>query len=109
SGVGLKGQTGSGGTIYQALTSEGTPAAAFVLSTRVDGLSLIPADRHLTGAEIDLVSLSARERRLRTFLDELRAGFDYVLIDTPPSLGLLTLNALVAADAVVIPLNCEYF
>src|SRR5262245_35539200 len=109
SGVGMKGQTAAGGTIYQALTAEGTPAADFVLKTRVDGLALIPADRNLTGAEIDLVSLPAREHRLRVLLDELRPAFDYILIDTPPSLGLLTLNALVAADAVVIPLNCEYF
>src|SRR5262249_40798339 len=81
----------------------------FVLRTRVDGLSLIPADRNLTGAEIDLVSLPSREGRLRALLDPLRTAFDYILIDTPPSLGLLTLNALVAADAVLIPLNCEYF
>ncbi len=73
------------------------------------GLALIPADRNLTGAEIDLVSLPRREHRLRAFLDPLRERYDYIFIDTPPSLGLLTLNALVAADAVVIPLNCEYF
>jgi chromosome partitioning protein len=72
-------------------------------------LSLIPADRNLTGAEVELVSLPERERRLRVQLDRLRDRFDFILIDTPPSLGLLTLNALVAADAVLIPLNCEYF
>jgi len=109
SGVGLKGQASPAGTIYQALTGDGVPASEFVLATRIDGLSLIPADRNLTGAEIDLVSLPAREHRLRALLDQLRSDFDYILIDTPPSLGLLTLNALVAADAVVIPLNCEYF
>lgn len=109
SGVGLKGQSAPGGTVYQALTEDGAEASAFVLETRVHGLSLIPADRNLTGAEIDLVSLPERERRLRTFIEPLRERFEYIFIDTPPSLGLLTLNALVAADSVLIPLNCEYF
>jgi chromosome partitioning protein len=79
------------------------------VKTAIQGLSLIPADRNLTGAEIDLVALPQREHRLRRCVDQLRDDFDYILIDTPPSLGLLTLNALVAADAVFIPLNCEYF
>jgi chromosome partitioning protein len=109
SGVGLKGQTAPGGTIYEALTTDGVDAAQFVAATQVSGLSLIPADRNLTGAEIDLVTLPHRESRLKQVLDALRDRFDYVFIDTPPSLGLLTLNALVAADAVLIPLNCEYF
>ena len=109
SGVGLKGQTAAAGTVYQALTADVDDPSAFLLSTSVAGLSLIPADRDLTGAEIDLVSLPHRELRLRRVLDRLRPEFDYVFIDTPPSLGLLTLNALVAADAVLIPLNCEYF
>jgi chromosome partitioning protein len=111
SGVGLKGQTATAGTVYQALTAA-TPVSNpedFVLETRVKGLSLIPADRNLTGAELELVSLPNREHRLRQFLEHLRERFDFVLIDSPPSLGLLTLNALVAADAVLIPLNCEYF
>jgi chromosome partitioning protein len=111
SGVGLKGQAAPAGTIYQALTAATPPqdSAAFVLETRIKGLSLIPADRNLTGAEVELVSLPNRERRLRDFLQPLRERFDFIFVDSPPSLGLLTLNALVAADAVLIPLNCEYF
>jgi chromosome partitioning protein len=111
SGVGLKGQAAPGGTIYQALTSPEPieDPAAFILDTPVKDLWLIPADRNLTGAEVELVTLPNRERRLRDLLAPLRGRFDFILIDTPPSLGLLTLNALVAADAVLIPLNCEYF
>jgi chromosome partitioning protein len=110
SGVGLKGESTTAGTIYQALTSQDpVDPTAFLLETRVKDLWLIPADRHLTGAEVELVSLPHRERRLRDLLEPLRDRFDFILIDTPPSLGLLTLNALVAADAVLIPLNCEYF
>jgi chromosome partitioning protein len=109
SGVGMKGQTTPAGTIYQALTADVEDPSAFILNTRIDGLTLIPADRNLTGAEIDLVTLPHRENRLRLLLERLRPDFDYIFVDTPPSLGLLTLNALVAADAVLIPLNCEYF
>ena len=110
SGVGLKGQATPSGTIYQALTQDPVgDASDFLLETRVKNLWLIPADRNLTGAEVELVMLPNRERRLRDLLEPLRERFDFILIDTPPSLGLLTLNALVAADAVLIPLNCEYF
>jgi chromosome partitioning protein len=108
SGVGLKGERAAGGTVYEALMTDGA-AETFVLPTRVENLSLMPADRNLTGAEIELVSVAERERRLARVLDPLRARFDYIFIDCPPSLGLLTLNALVAADAVLIPLHCEYF
>ncbi len=109
SGLGLKGQTAPGGTIYQALTAEDADPRTFVLRTSIAGLSLMPADRNLTGAEIDLVTMPRREHRLRLVLERLRPDFDYIFIDTPPSLGLLTLNGLVAADSVLIPLNCEYF
>ena len=109
SGIGLKGRSAPGGTIYDALTGNGTNAESFVIPTNIDNLSIIPADRHLTGAEIELVNMPDRERRLRDVLNFLRGRYDFVFIDTPPSLGLLTLNALVAADAVLVPLNCEYF
>lgn len=111
SGVGQRGRAALAGTIYQALT---TPAPAldcrkFVVSTNVDRMQLVPADRNLTGAEIELVTLERREERLRILLNAVRDEYDYILIDCPPSLGLLTLNALVAANAVLIPLHCEYF
>jgi len=111
SGVGRKGQAADAGTVYDALTaSEPTrDARPFLIPTGIDGMHLIPADRNLTGAEIELVSLAQREERLRMLLASIRDAFDYVFIDCPPSLGLLTLNALVAADAVLIPLHCEYF
>ena len=109
SGVGLKGQAAQRGTVYHALTGDPDEPLGFVLPTRVPNLSLVPADRNLTGAEVELVSLPEREQRMKTLLQPLREHFDYIFIDTPPSLGLLTLNALVAADAVLIPLNCEYF
>jgi len=108
SGLGLKGQRTAGGSTYEALMTDGAPDS-FVLATRVEHLSLIPADRNLTGAEIEMVPMLARERRLQRVLDPLRSRFEFIFIDCPPSLGLLTLNALVAADAVLIPLHCEYF
>ena len=98
SGVGLKGRHAPAGTIYEALMTDADPAA-FLLESQIEHLSVIPADRNLTGAEIELVSVPQRELRLRRVLEPLRARFDLIFIDCPPSLGLLTLNALVAADA----------
>jgi len=109
SGIGMKGRAPEGRTAYEALTGDDSDPRSFVLPTGVDHLSLIPADRDLTGAEIELVNLDARERRLARLLEPLRADFDFIFVDSPPSLGLLTLNALVAADSVMIPVNCEYF
>ena len=108
SGVGLKGHRGEGGTMYEALMSDAPPESV-VIPTQVTNLFVIPADRNLTGAELELVNVPEREHRLRRVLESLRPRFDLVFIDCPPSLGLLTLNALVAADAVLIPLHCEYF
>jgi chromosome partitioning protein len=111
SGVGQKGKASDAGTIYVALTSNEPvrDARPFTIATGMDRMQLIPADRNLTGAEIEMVTLSQREERLRLLLASVRDDYDYIFIDCPPSLGLLTLNALVAADAVLIPLHCEYF
>jgi chromosome partitioning protein len=111
SGVGQKGKAAAAGTVYHALT---TPQPSrdplpFIVPTAVDRMMLLPSDRQLTGAEIELVPLVLREERLRELIAAIRDQYDYVFIDCPPSLGLLTLNALVAADAVLIPLHCEYF
>jgi chromosome partitioning protein len=109
SGLGLKGQTTAAGGIYEALTADNAQANEYVLPTSLPHLHMMPATRDLAGAELELISLTNRERRLRNLIDPLRSRYRFIVIDCPPSLGLLTLNALVAADAVLIPLHCEYF
>src|SRR6187455_1034140 len=109
SGLGQKGKNAPGRTIYEAITNTDADVREFILPTAVERLSIIPATRDLSGAEIELISVEDRERRLKNLLAHLRDEFDFIIIDSPPSLGLLTLNALVAADRVLIPLHCEYF
>jgi chromosome partitioning protein len=109
SGLGQKGKNAPGRTIYEALTNTDADVHDFILPTTVERLSIIPATRDLSGAEIELITVTDRERRLKNLLAQLRDEFDFIIIDSPPSLGLLTLNALVAADRVLIPLHCEYF
>jgi chromosome partitioning protein len=98
----------STGSIYPALL-EAVPAAGLVHGTAIDGLSIIHADRDLAGAEIELVGLEQRERRLQHALAPLRESFDFILLDCPPAVGLLTVNALTAADGALVPIQCEYF
>jgi chromosome partitioning protein len=95
-------------TVYQVLLGEAT-LSAVRLRSQSGGFDVIPANRELAGAEVEMVDLSERETRLKTALDEIRDQYDFVLIDCPPALNLLTVNGLCAANAVVIPMQCEYY
>ncbi len=106
-GLGLLGQRRDK-SIYQVIT-EGAPLADAMMNTMVGGMTLVPSSLQLVGAEVELVSGDRREFRLRDALENVLNAFDYVLIDCPPALGLLTLNALVAADAVLVPLQTEFY
>jgi chromosome partitioning protein len=106
SGLGINGN-GQKVTIYEALIGQ-AEIADVLLPTSLASLDLVPAGQRLSGAEVELVGMMARETRLRTCLDQVRAKYDFVILDCPPSLGLLTVNALTAADSVLIPLQCEY-
>jgi chromosome partitioning protein len=95
-------------TVYHALLGLGELSG---IRTRAEkgGYDLVPANRDLAGAEVELVELPARETRLKSALDRVAADYDYILIDCPPSLSLLTVNALAAAQRVLIPMQCEYY
>ena len=95
-------------SIYDAVV-ESTDLADLVVDTRIDGLRLVPSSIALAGAEVELAPIEQRERRLARLLNDVRDAYDYVLIDCPPSLGLLTINGLTAADAVLVPLQSEYY
>ena len=87
----------------------GEPLANIILDTELENLKLAPADRNLTGAAIEMVELPDREFILKRLLAPLAADYDFILVDSPPSLNLLTLNGLVAAHSVLVPIQCEYF
>jgi chromosome partitioning protein len=96
------------GTLYDALIGS-LPVSAVIIPTGVDGLSLVPSSISMAGAEIELAASDRRERRLGGLLTTVADSYDYILLDCPPSLGLLTVNALTAADTVLIPLQCEFY
>ena len=95
-------------SIYDVL-SDGLPASQAIQRTDVADLWLLPSSIDLAGAEIELVSALSRDQQLRRALDEVRDHFDIIIVDCPPSLGLLTINALSAADGVLVPIQCEYY
>lgn len=95
-------------SVYDILVSE-TPTEDVIEPTSVRNLHVVPATIDLAGAEIELVSTFSREQRLRNALKRLDADYDFILIDCPPSLGLLTINAMTAADEVLVPIQCEYY
>lgn len=94
--------------IYHALIGQLGPTEV-TRQTTISFLSVIPAHINLLGAEIELVTLIAREQKLNDFLDQIKEDYTYIILDCPPSLGLLTINALTAADSVLIPIQCEYY
>jgi chromosome partitioning protein len=95
-------------SLYDVLLG-GLPASQALTPTGLEGLTLLPADKNLVGSNLELVEITSREFRLRDAIADIRDLFSYVLIDCPPALDLITLNALVAADSVLVPIQCEFF
>lgn len=94
--------------VYDALVND-VPIESLTLQTEVPNLSLLPATIQLAGAEIELVSIMSRETKVKRALDKIKYNYDFVIIDCPPSLGLLTINSLTAANSVLVPIQCEFY
>jgi chromosome partitioning protein len=109
SGLGIAPAAYGDRTIYQALVGEKPMSEVIIESEQLPGLFVAPADQNLSGAEVELAAAIAREQRLKRQIDSVRGQFHYILIDCPPSLGLLTINALTASDSYLVPMQCEYF
>ena len=95
-------------TLYEVLIDE-IPIEEAIFKSEIEGLSIIPSNIHLSGAQVDLLDAEGKEFILKKKLGTIKNHYDYIFIDCPPSLGILTLNSLVAADSVLIPLQCEYY
>ena len=95
-------------SVYNCLIDE-TPVESVALKTSIEKLDLLPSSIDLAGAEVELVSVKGREKRLQYALEKVRDSYDYIIIDCPPAIGLLTVNALAAADGVIIPIQSEYY
>ena len=108
SGLGISTTQNPEKTVYQALVGE-CDLASTIQETELPGLFVAPSDRNLSGAEVELVGAIAREQKLKNILEPIKDKFHYILIDCPPSLGLLTINALTASNSYLVPMQCEYF
>jgi len=108
SGVGIA-KKGLEYTTYEILIDDKLSPEKAILHTEVKNLDIIPASVQLAGAEIELVQLEGREKRLKKALEKIKGNYDYIFIDCPPSLGLLTINSLTAVDSVLIPIQCEFY
>jgi len=107
SGIGLD-KNALSATVYETLLN-GTQLNETIQKTSFDNLDILPSNVNLTGAEIELVELDNREKKLKDLLKKVLNQYDFIIIDCPPSMGLLTINALCAADSILIPIQCEYF
>ena len=96
-------------TIYNILIDKNYDPRKAIIKTNIDNVDLIPASVDLAGAEVELVEIEGRERTLKNALDKIKDNYDYIFIDCPPSLGLLTINSLAAVDSVLIPIQCEFY
>ena len=108
SGIGIK-KKSLDYTVYDLLIEDNFDTKKAILHTNIKGLDIIPASVDLAGAEIELVQIEGREQRLRKAIDKVRQKYDYIFIDCPPSLGLLTINSLTAVQSVLIPIQCEFY
>ncbi|MBQ0017764.1 MAG: ParA family protein [Clostridiales bacterium] len=108
SGIGIRKRTLKQ-TLYDVLIDDTVAIKKVILPTKTENLFIIPASVDLAGAEVELANLERREGRLKRVIDEVKKDYDYILVDCPPSLGILTINSLTAVDSVLIPIQCEFY